>query len=685
MRPPSDGGPGTPPEHDEERRYRDTLELDPALSASAALLLERLGDPSWRVRRAAAERLARGEPSAVVRQLVSALGAGSGPGLRTAAGEALVLIGAPALGALSEALESALPEVRTAAAEILGDLGSRRAAPALVARLGDRDPNTRVAAAGALGKLGGEEALAGLRSALDTSDGDLGRAALDACLRLRAAVPAERLEALAADRRQRRPALRLAGMSDEPVALRLLASGLEDPSRGVREAALAGVGYHRMRHGHRHDVLAAAVREAAARTPELPAHAAAALAAGEQTVRSGALAVLAWVGQAPHVPAIVASAEDDRLRSMAAEALAAIGPPAGPVLHELLTGLAPVPKVVAAAALARLGDRAAFDALAEALSGEDEAARDLAIEALGRVGDRRAVAALVPLLANDDPGVSGAAVAALAELSGHEDVRPAVLLVCRDVSVPARPALLRLVGRVGEAEDVPALRAALRAPHRGTRVAAAGALSAIASRVPLEPWPLPELEEALEDPDDAVRAAAVQAFGLIAAGGAAGRERGESVQGLAMALGDESAAVRAEAALALGRCGALAHREALAELVRDAALSPEPAAAALHALADLGAATDPGLLEGAARQADPEVVKEAVRAAALVPGSSTTAILLAAGRHARWDVRRAAARALGARGDPALLAIVRDLARVEEDPLVLEELAAAGRALGGRA
>jgi len=670
-------------EEDEERRYRDTLERDPTLASTIDLLFERLGDASWRVRRAAAERLARGDPALTLPRLLDALEAGSGPSLRAAAGEALVLVGASALGPLAEALESPTPEVRTAAAEILGDLGDRRAVLSLRARLADRDPNTRVAAAVALGKLGGEEAVAGLRAALDPSDGDLARAILDALLRLRSPLPGPQLERLSSDRGLRRPVLRLAGMSDEPVALKLLAQGLEDRSRGVREAALAGIGHHRQRRGHRQDVLAAAVHEALARTPELPESAAAVLSAGELTVRTGALAVLSWIGQARHVSAIATCAEDDRLRPLVAEALAAIGPSAGKVLSELLPTLPPVPRVVAAAALSRFSDPGAFLILEEALGSEAEAARDLAIEALGRTGDARAVAALAPLLSDEDPAVSGAAVSALVELSGHEEVRRSVLEACRTRLPASGPALLRLLGRIGEAEDVTALRVFVRSAHPETRVAAVGALSALGARLPAVAWPLPELFLALEDLDDAVRAAAARALGLLAAKGS-GRLLEQGGRSLALALGDPSPVVRAEAAIALGRCGAVEYVEALRELARDFAASTEAAAAALHALTDLKA-QDPVLLQEAARHADPELVKEAVRAASGLPGTRANALLLEAARHPRWDVRRAAAHALSARGEPALVKALRELALEEKDPLVMEELSATLRDPRGRA
>jgi chemotaxis protein methyltransferase CheR len=340
---------------DEERRYRAVLEVDPTVPASTPLLLERLDDPSWRVRSAAAERLARSEPSRALPGLMAALGPDGGVGRRNAAAAALVQVGAPALSALLAALGGAAAELRTAAAEILGDVGDRRAVKALVSRIDDPDPNARAAAAEALGKIGGAEAVAALGAALGVSDMALQRAVLGALGRLRAPPSAGRLVELAKDRSLRRAVLRLAGESDEPAALALLAHGLEDSSRTIREAALAGIGRHRARRREALPGLIAAVREAPRATDTADA-AAAALASDDLAVRGGALSVLEWVGQPGHAPAIAAAAEDERLCALATEALAALGPAIADALAPELARLAPVARAVALAALARLGD-----------------------------------------------------------------------------------------------------------------------------------------------------------------------------------------------------------------------------------------------------------------------------------------------------------------------------------------
>ncbi len=106
-----------------------------------------------------------------------------------------------------------------------------------------------------------------------------------------------------------------------------------------------------------------------------------------------------------------------------------------------------------------------------------------------------------------------------------------------------------------------------------------------------------------------------------------------------------------------------------------------PAIAAVRSLARLGCAV-PEVLMRAVHHGDPEVVKEAVDAAAALPAAGP--VLLEAARNPRWDVRRAAARAIAIAGDRSLLPELRPLVTAERDPLAAEALAEAVRALEER-
>jgi HEAT repeat protein len=670
------------PEGQEERRYRALLELDPRARASLEPLLAALDDASWRVRSAAAERLACAPAELVLPALLSALEPGAGAGRRNAAAAALVGLGAPALRAVVDALVTGGPEVRTAAAEILGEAGDRRVVPALAARLCDRDPNARAAAAEALGKIGGPEAVSALQASLADGDASLRRAAVAALAQLRAPPPARRLVELARDRELRLPVLRLAGASNDPAALSLVVEAVTDPSRSTRETALAVLGQQRLRRTMPLDRATAALQRMGDGAAD---RAAAALRSDDLAVRAGALVVLRFCGAAGHAEAVAAAAEEEELQALASEALEEMGRAVLPALKAASPRLGAAARAAALGVMARLGGDGVAESLLDGAASEDDRLRGTALEALGRLGDPATVAPLAPLLEHADAAVSGAVVAALARIASRSPrARAAVVTACRSSEREPTPALCRLLGRVGDEDDLPALRAGLCSPDVALRAAASAALGELGGRVPSGRAPALDLLGALEDPEATVRAAAARAIGPLAARLCEGGDelRRCAFRALAAALRDEAPLVRAAAAFALGRCHALEQVPALSRMASDPASPAQAAAAAVHALAEMGA-VKPEVLSSAVHHPDPEVVKEAVTAAALASGPAAAELLLAAARHERWDVRRTAARALAVRADRSLTEAVRALAGREDDPLVSETLWEALRALEG--
>jgi HEAT repeat protein len=681
---------------DEETRYRAVLGLDPDDAGDRAVLLERLGDASWRVRAAAVERIAAGaEPAAALPGLLEILAEGPSVGAREAAATAIARVGGAALQPLVERLGSGDPDLRQAAAAVLGAIAERRAVPALTARLADPDPNVRAAAADALGKIGGREAIGALLAAVDSDDPTLRLSALEALVQLRASLAPSAIERLLADRTLRRPAYRLLGACEDAGAIPLVARGLCDASRSVREAALAALGQQRARHTARELApLLEEARAAARRDPGLADAWAAALRSDEPFVAVGALAAVAAAGEPRHAPDMLRLAEDERHRALVEEALEALPP--GPELRSALAGALPalgqLARLTALAALARNGSPAAFESLVREASDPDAYGQTEAIAALGRLVDARGVAPLAGLLGDDAPQAAGLASSALVRIaqSGPEG-RAAVVAALRDrAGAGPSAALYRAVGAAGDADDLALLRAGLGAEAVAHRAAAAAAIGALARRGLLR-GPVGDLAAALADAAWAVRAAAARALAEAArASRAAG---GEGTGGgaipaaanaaLRAALADPEPGVRAAAAEALGAGGRVEEAGALAALAVDPAAPPQVVVAALHALVAIGAAPA-DVVSRAAGHADPEVVKEAVLAAARLPGADGERVLREAARSARWDVRQAAARAMAERGDPALAGDAARAAAADPDPLVARAFAEAARALGAR-
>jgi HEAT repeat protein len=504
---------------------------------------------------------------------------------------------------------------------------------------------------------------------------------MDALAHLQAPPDVAQLRQIAANRTLRRAALRLAGFSDDPDVLGLVADGLRDGPRGLRDAALDALGRIRMRRGRGAlDAIDARLRAAAEADPSIFRAAEAALASGRPAACVGALSVLERVGSAQHAVSVAIAAEHELAGELVAEVLEALGPDIAAVLLPAMRTLPPAPRSAALAALAALRVPEVVPELCADLASIDEAARASAVDALGAMGSLDAVAPLVELLDDGDPGVSSAAASALARIarSGPAAHR-AVLGACR-LAPKLAPARCRLLGWIGDADDLAAVRGAVLADDREVRIAALAAVGAIVSRGAVRCANPVEIVHALGDESAAVRAAAARALAVMIE--PAEQRWTGALSALSSALADAEPVVQAAAALALGRARARNQAAALSTLAQDHAAPPEVAAAAVRALAEMGAVTA-DVLERAVRHPDPEVVKEVVAAAVALPGAAGASLLLTSAAHPRWDVRRAAAHAIARRGDRQLLDAARCIAAGEEDPLVSEALVEAIRSLEG--
>nr|WP_153869809.1 MULTISPECIES: HEAT repeat domain-containing protein [Myxococcaceae] len=647
-------------------RYQALQQLDPAARGALEALLAGLHDESWRVRRIAAEGFARlAAPERAVAPLVAVLGERGETGARNAAAEALVRLGERALPGLRGLLAHADPDQRKFAADILGQLGSARAAPDLVRALADPDLNVRVSVAEALGGVGArDEATAGaLRPLLSSPEALLRLAALESLTRLGLPPPLGVVAPLLEDGRLRASAYRALGFVEEPGALPLLARGLASASRAVREAALEALGAQARRvPPAQRGALEASVRGALEGDPQVSARLTEALETGELSVRAGALAAAAALKDPALALPVARAGLEERLAGEVAHALRQLGPEACDALASHLVALPPPARAAVGEVLVEVASPACIGAVRGLLSETEPGVRELAVRALGRSRSLEALPLLLALLS--DPDLGAGAGRALQGLSAGLQVPVREALERAQEREPS-PAGLRTLGRVGGSGALPLLRRSARSADPALRAAALEAVAELGADGAAE-----LARYALADEAAAVRRAAVRALGRV------GSAQAEAL--LQRALRDEDGGVRMAAVEAAGECGAQGCVPLLQALV-----AGEDGGLAWAALAALGRlrALSPALLGAAARHPDAEVVKAALEAGA--PYTAEVAVL-AQGLlgHARWDVRAAAARTLaqhaGAAAGPALEAA---LAR-EPDALVREALTQALGRLG---
>ncbi|AEI68225.1 HEAT repeat domain-containing protein [Corallococcus macrosporus] len=642
----------------EEARYLALQSLDPCTAGVLEILVVGLHDESWRVRHVAAEALKRMPASSeLAARLIAVLGERGETGARNAAAEALAGLGGVALGPLVALLAHPDPDQRKFAADILGQLGQREAEAALVRALSDADLNVRVSAAEALGRIGGAKAMAALEALLEEPEPLLRLSALEGLTLLRHAAPLPVVKALLEDPRLQRSAYRMLGLIPDADATARICQGLTSGLRSVREAALSALGTQAAdAAGPRRGALEAGVREALLPLSGLRPRLAEALASDDVLVRAGALVAVASLADAALALPVAECAREARLLREVLHTLGRLGPDGGRALLRGLEELSLPARAAAAEALVELVDASAVAPLCAVLEWVEDELRAVVVRALGRTGASTAVSPLVALL--EEPAQAGAATRALAGLA--ESCRPAVLEALEDaVARRATPAAVAALARVGGVPALPTLKRLARDEDARWRTAAVVAACELDGDVGRE-----LVRAALADESVPVRIAGVRALARL--GGA------DAGALLSPALRDEDASVRVAAVEAAGDSGALDRVPDLVALTRDA--DGALAVAAVRALARMGAA-GPGVLRDAAGHSDVEVVKAALAAGAESSAGVTLALSLL--RHARWDVRAAAARVLGDSAGPECLVAAREALEAESDALALRALSEA--------
>lgn len=550
--------------HSDEEVRRLAVERLSLLPAAESVppLVDSLGDPSWRVRKAAVERLtALEDVSGPVRALVRALADGENPGRRNAALEALTRFGAAAVPVLVEASHDTDVDVRKQAVDALASIGAPAAAQRLAELLGDADPNVRAAAAEALGAIGARDAVLLLEARIDADPEPLVRlSALRSLARLEVSLPVAQLSSALADPLLRPSAHQLLGFSEDPTAFDALLKGLMSGARSAREAAMealvrrAGLAApgEEQRLGER-------LRAATADASFLP-DALARLTDAPLTTRLVLVQFLGWLGRPDCVVPLLEAARDEALGEVVLAALAGTGAAAEASIEAAWSTLSEATRLRACALLGRTRGEVGDALLRRALAHGDPALRSVAATALAQRGTAAALPALVAALR------LGAAAAGEGDVEsdGQAELEQAIrsLLAGADAAAADRVAALLEAESDGAPEPF--------------RLATARLLGCIGS-----PSHQQRVELLLSDPSAAVRRAAVEALARVAP---------QQLELLRCALADEAPQVRIGAAAALAASGDPGAVADLASLLDDA--EPRVVVSALRALATWVRAVD---------------------------------------------------------------------------------------------
>ncbi|MBY0526432.1 MAG: HEAT repeat domain-containing protein [Gemmataceae bacterium] len=532
------------------RKSTSSLPMANHTPLAVEALRERLTDPVVAVRGQAARSLGLIGPAATdaVPDLIGCL-KDADESVRCQAAEALGLLRASsqeAVSALMALLEDPTALLRIAAARALGSLRKEAATavPSLMALLHEHDESIRQVAAEALGEIGTlqDEAIESLTDGLDSQD-TLVRARTAEVLGTIGAAAAEATPALAEaltdsnDRVRAKAAEALGKIGEAGVdAVPHLVRALRDKDNWV--SALAAEALGEMGEGAA-DAIPGLVRSLRHVTPK---------------VRANAAEALGKMGEAaqPAVRALETALVDaeDSVRSAAIRALGEIGHLTETATAAVLAALEDPNPEVRASAVEAVGNREELRScgsshLLHAVADANDGVKIEVAKALSRVvGDTSAVVAgLCQLLSDDNGAVQSQAALALGKLGTKAAAAgPALLQAVRTGEAGVREHALRAIAIIQPAEATAAFIGGLKSSQPEIRkLAMAGFVKA----TELCPEAIPDLVEALRDPEVQVRANAARVLSRLDPVPA------EAVPALIECASDGNDSLRVNAALAL--------------------------------------------------------------------------------------------------------------------------------------
>ena len=529
---------------DEETRRAAVAALSSGGGEEALrLLVEALGDESWRVRKEAALQAAGwGDPGRAAEVLVESLAERDNVGRRNAVVEVLSRLGQVALAPLLASLAQA-PEHRKLIVDTLGMLADHRATPALIRSLDDEDANVRAASAESLGRVGGPDAEAALAAHLEKSDLLFALACLEALNALGARLATARLIPLL-DTPVLKPAALIAlGHSHDPAAAEPIIRFLADRSRAVREAATVAL-------DRLHESLLPDTRESVSKAVARHLHEDAeallvqALLEGLPPTRRAAATVLGLTGRPAAVRPLVLALGDPAVEEAAGAALLRLGASAAGPIVQLASELDPMLRASVFRLIPGLGADPRLQSMLVASLGEEDAEVSAeAARALAEIGGAESVPALFAALSWESSAVDNALCRMASRLP--DAVRDEVL--ARDFAGRDAPRLCRILGFCRKGEDAPFLLGLLAGGTPPLRAAAAESLAQLAGihAGDVEGRAEAALAAALAAPDPAVevRAACARALGAF--------DSARAIASLAHAAADADPSVRAVAVKSL--------------------------------------------------------------------------------------------------------------------------------------
>lgn len=519
------------------------------------LALSALGDESWRVRKEAVDIILSVSPGEELsRELVALLITHENTGLRNSLVEVLQTVGTKVLPLLVEHLSHEDAGIRKFIIDIMGGIGSPAVLPELTVALGDSDANVAAAAAESLGTIGDNNAVPYLLKTLARDDLLIRYAILEALVKIGTPVPLAAITPLAGDPLLKKALFECLGVIGDLATVPMLADGLADRTKNVREAALTALDMIRQRSSADDFVNSVAGRLQALVGTDMIENLIAMAESPDFKIQKAALSLLGFVGDLRALDVFIKACRDENLQPQALGAIRTLGAAAGAALLERFKGADQEERCIIVYIAGEISAPESRSIATAALADGSDMVRALAAETIGKAGLSELIPLLVKLLSDNS----------------HEVRRRATTALVRLASV-AREAVLESATRLAESDNPDYRLQAVKLFGAGRDTGQIIFLS--------------------KDEDYQVRRAAIMTLGELKNPETSGR--------LSMALADEEADVRLAAATALGWGGFSDESGALLLALADSSQRVQTAA-----IKSLGRRREPSCFDSVARFAD---------------------------------------------------------------------------------
>ncbi len=622
-------------------------------------LFRALGDESWRVRKEAVELLSGLSFSrGMVEELVALLRSSDNAGLRNAAVETLVRLGAETVPALISFVTDPDHDVRKFIIDIMGSIGDASFVPVLIRALDDPDSNVCTAAVENLGKIGDQRSVGPLLKTLERPDVWLQYAALEALGRIGGPVPVSAIAPLAAHYLLKKAVYECLGSIGGVETLPVLLEGLGAGSKNARQAAACAMEKVRER-------LPAGIATEAAdscikglKGTSTVERLLESMSSPDITVRKAVVKILGIIGDERVAGPLLRGCGDDRLRNCCLQAFKAMGEIIAPFLEMEYPGADEGERCVISYLCGEMGLKDCASLLERGFSDPSPSVRKEAVLACGKLGLAGLIPEIASLLNDFDPEVREGAIFALARLAGSD--RAGVTQIAGSLASHKNPEKRRDSAHLfGALQDIERLSLLMKDDDVTVRKTAVSALADLKNRASEG-----HLMMALVDEDPEVRIAAASALGDTAGENA--------VDSLLLLLKDEDQWVRCAALKSLGKLKGKKAAHAVQSVFASA--SGAVLIASIEALGSIGGDRAQVLIEKALKSDDEEVVKTSMTILARSGKEWVKKYRDELMGHPHWDVRNCFARHMADLFGGKAVPYLKKALVTENDTLVREQI-----------